>query len=168
MTEDNAAVSVDENIDRTVGIVSAFVSNNTVAQGDLSTLIATVHQALGKLSAPAAAEEAPRPTPAVPVKRSVQPDFIVCLEDGLQFKSLRRHLRASYDLTPDQYRARWGLPPDYPMVAPNYAAARSELAKRSGLGQVRKKAPPAPSPAAAKKAAAAKKVAGRRPGRASS
>jgi len=161
MTEDNASISVDENIDRTVGIVSAFVSNNSVAQGDLSSLIATVHQALGKLTAPEPAEEV-RPAPAVPVKRSVQPDFITCLEDGLQFKSLKRHLRTRYDLTPDQYRARWGLPADYPMVAPNYAAARSELAKQSGLGQVRKKAPPAaPLPASKKK------VAGRRPARAS-
>lgn len=161
MTEDNASISVDENIDRTVGIVSAFVSNNSVAQGDLSALIATVHQALVKLTAPEPAEEV-RPAPAVPVKRSVQPDFITCLEDGLQFKSLKRHLRTRYDLTPDQYRARWGLPADYPMVAPNYAAARSELAKQSGLGQLRKKAPPAaPLPASKKK------VAGRRPARAS-
>lgn len=113
--------------------------------------IETVHQALGKLTGPAAPEEEPRPTPAVPVKRSVQPDFIVCLEDGRQFKSLKRHLMARYDMMPEQYREKWGLPADYPMVAPNYAAARSVLAKQSGLGKLRKKAPPAPPPAAKKK-----------------
>lgn len=131
MAEDNASISADENIDRTVGIVSAFVSNNSVAQGDLSALIATVHQALGKLTAPEPAEEV-RPVPAVPglsarCSRASSPP----LEDGLQFKSLKRHLRTRYDLTPDQYRARWGLPADYPMVAPNYAAARSGCRSRA-------------------------------------
>jgi predicted transcriptional regulator len=109
-----------------VDIVSAFVRNNPVP--------APLHG----LSKPAAAPaEALRP--AVPVRRSVQPDFIVCLEDGKQFKSLKRHLRTHYDMTPDAYRRKWGLPPDYPMVAPNYAAARSSLAKSMGLGHQRRK-----------------------------
>jgi MucR family transcriptional regulator, transcriptional regulator of exopolysaccharide biosynthesis len=124
-------------------IVSAFVANNSLPAADLPALIGNVHQALNTLangSAQAAAEE--RKEPAVPVKKSVQPDFIVCLEDGKKFKSLKRHLRTVYDLTPDQYRAKWGLPATYPMVAPNYAAARSQLAKSMGLGQQRRRAEP--------------------------
>jgi len=160
MTDSSAGSNL---IDLAADIVSAYVSNNTVPAADLSGLIAEVHAALQRTSSGIAPEPAPEPLkPAVPVKKSVNPDFIVCLEDGRQFKSLKRHLRTSFDLTPDQYRAKWGLPADYPMVAPNYAAARSELAKQSGLGQVRKKAPPAAPPPAPKK-----KVAGRRPARAS-
>src|SRR6478735_3572825 len=119
-------------------IVSAFVSHNSLPAGDLPALIGTVHQALNTLASGAAqpALEEKR-EPAVSIKKSVQPDFMVCLEDGKRFKSLKRHLRTVYDLTPDQYRAKWGLPADYPMVAPNYAAARSELAKQLGLGQKR-------------------------------
>jgi predicted transcriptional regulator len=121
-----------------VDIVSAFVRNNPVPAPELPGLIAAVHATLHGLSKPAAAPaEALRP--AVPVRRSVQPDFIVCLEDGKQFKSLKRHLRTHYDMTPDAYRRKWGLPPDYPMVAPNYAAARSSLAKSMGLGHQRRK-----------------------------
>jgi predicted transcriptional regulator len=121
-----------------VDIVSAFVSNNPVPAPDLPGLIAAVHATLHGLGQPTAA-----PTeelrPAVSVRRSVQPDFIVCLEDGKKFKSLKRHLRTHYNLTPDEYRQKWGLPADYPMVAPNYAAARSSLAKSMGLGHQRRK-----------------------------
>ncbi|GHE67516.1 MucR family transcriptional regulator [Camelimonas fluminis] len=119
----------------TADIVASFVANNRVERDQLPALIASVHaslQRLGQGAAPAA-EEAPQP--AVPVKRSVTPDYIICLEDGKRFKSLRRHLRTAYDMTPEDYRARWGLPADYPMVAPNYAASRSALAKSMGLGR---------------------------------
>ena len=122
-----------------VDIVSAFVSNNPVPAPELPSLIAAVHATLHGLSQPTAAAPAEELRPAVPVRRSVQPDFIVCLEDGKKFKSLKRHLRTHYDMTPDAYRQKWGLPPDYPMVAPNYAAARSSLAKSMGLGHQRRK-----------------------------
>src|SRR3954452_5185579 len=116
-------------------LVSAFVSNNSVPASELPALIGAVHDALTKVASGAVqpAPEEPK-APAVPIKRSVQPDYIICLEDGKRFKSLKRHLRTVYDLTPDQYRAKWGLPADYPMVAPNYAAARSEMAKSMGFG----------------------------------
>ena len=127
-------------IELAADLVSAFVSNNPVPAAELPTLIGNVHAALTKVASgtPKQAVEAPK-APVVSVKKSVQPDYIVCLEDGKRFKSLKRHLRTVYDLTPDQYRAKWGLPADYPMVAPNYAAARSELAKQMGLGQQRRK-----------------------------
>ncbi|KAB1072809.1 MucR family transcriptional regulator [Methylobacterium planeticum] len=120
-------------------IVSAYVSNNPVPPGELAQLIARVHGALVQVASgqPEAKAAAAPQQPAVPVKKSVTADHIVCLEDGRTFKSLKRHLRAKYDLSPDQYRAKWGLPPDYPMVAPNYAKARSDLAKAIGLGQSR-------------------------------
>ena len=123
-------------------IVSAFVSNNPVPAAQLPALIGAVHDALTKSVSGTATQQAPEEPkePAVPIKRSVQPDYIICLEDGKRFKSLKRHLRTVYDLTPDQYRAKWGLPADYPMTAPNYAAARSELAKSMGLGARRKTA----------------------------
>ncbi|HSI42398.1 MAG TPA: MucR family transcriptional regulator [Xanthobacteraceae bacterium] len=121
-------------------IVSAYVSNNSVAAGDLPSLIGNVFGALQRVSQ-GEAEPAVEPAkPAVPVKKSIAPDFIICLEDGKKFKSLKRHLRTQYNLTPEQYREKWGLPSDYPMVAPNYAAARSELAKQMGLGQQRRRA----------------------------
>lgn len=127
-------------IDLAADIVSAYVSNNSVAATDLPSLISDVHTALQKTSG-AAAEPEPEPLkPAVPIKRSVTPDYIICLEDGKKFKSLKRHLRTHYDLTPEEYRDKWGLASDYPMVAPNYAAARSELAKKMGLGQQRRRA----------------------------
>ncbi|WP_417680210.1 MucR family transcriptional regulator [Roseibium sp.] len=132
---------VDANlIDLTADIVSAYVSNNTVASTDLPNLINEVYGALQRTST-AAQEPEPEPLkPAVPVKKSVMPDYIICLEDGKKFKSLKRHLRTHYDMTPEEYREKWDLGPDYPMVAPNYAAARSELAKKMGLGQQRKRA----------------------------
>ena len=117
-------------------IVAAYVRANQVQAEDLSNLIETVFATLCGLSnasAPAPEERAP----AVPVKRSVTADFIICLEDGKKFKSLKRHLRTQYKMTPEEYRLRWSLPHDYPMVAPNYAKARSDLAKRMGLGQSR-------------------------------
>jgi predicted transcriptional regulator len=129
-----------DNIELAAEIVSAFVSNNSLPVTELPALIASVHATLGRLSGAKAEEKAEPPTPAVSVKRSVTPDYIVCLEDGKKFKSLKRHLRTRYDMTPDQYRAKWNLASDYPMVAPNYAAARSELAKSMGLGQQRRKA----------------------------
>jgi predicted transcriptional regulator len=125
-----------ELIEMTAEIVTAYVAANEVAAADLPSVIASVHQALAGVTSPAAQPEAETaPEPAVPIKRSVNPDYIVCLEDGRKFKSLKRHLRTKYGMTPDDYRAKWGLPSDYPMVAPNYAKARSELAKQMGLGQ---------------------------------
>lgn len=127
-------------LELTTDIVSAYVSNNSVIAYDLPALIAEVHSALRGLSA-VETEPEPEPLkPAVPVKRSISPDYLICLEDGKKFKSLKRHLRTQYGLTPEQYREKWGLPADYPMVAPNYASARSELAKQMGLGQQRRRA----------------------------
>lgn len=122
----------------TADIVAAHVSNNSVAVNDLPTLIQNVHQALSGISGRAAAPEE-KPQPKVSVRSSIKPDYIVCLEDGKKFKSLKRHLRTQYNMTPEQYREKWGLAVDYPMVAPNYAKARSELAKEMGLGQQRRK-----------------------------
>jgi predicted transcriptional regulator len=127
----------DNLIELTAEIVSAYVSNNNVASGDLSALIGDVHSALHRTSS-GPAEPEPEPLkPAISVRKSVTPDYIVCLEDGKKFKSLKRHLRTHYDLTPEEYREKWGLAADYPMVAPNYAKARSNLAKQMGLGQKR-------------------------------
>ena len=122
----------------TAEIVAAYVSHNTVAPADIPALINQVHSALLRVSSGEAPSSSEPLKPAVPVKRSINPDFIVCLEDGKKFKSLKRHLRTQYEMTPEQYREKWGLPHDYPMVAPNYAAARSDLAKRMGLGQRRR------------------------------
>ena len=126
-------------IELTADIVSAYVSNNSVAANDIAGLINQVHAALLRVSS-GQSDTQPEPLkPAVSVKKSITPDHIVCLEDGKKFKSLKRHLRTQYNLTPEQYRDKWGLPPDYPMVAPNYAAARSQLAKQMGLGQQRRR-----------------------------
>jgi predicted transcriptional regulator len=118
----------------TSDIVAAHVSNNSVSAEELSSLITSVYGALAGLGAAAPAPEAP-PEPAVSIRSSVKPDFIICLEDGKKLKMLKRHLMTHYNLTPDQYRARWGLAADYPMVAPNYAEKRRELAKKIGLGR---------------------------------
>jgi predicted transcriptional regulator len=126
-------------IELTAGIVSAFVSNNSVAAGDIPALINQVHSALLRVSSGGKDVSAEPLKPAVSVKKSITPDYIVCLEDGKKFKSLKRHLRTQYNVTPEQYREKWGLPSDYPMVAPNYAAARSKLAKDMGLGQQRRR-----------------------------
>lgn len=125
----------------TAEIVSAHVSNNSVSVNDLPALITEVHRTLSGLGgAPQPRVEAEKPTPAVPVKKSITPDYLVCLEDGKKMKMLKRHLQTSYGMSPEQYREKWGLAPDYPMVAPNYAQHRSSLAKKIGLGtQGRKK-----------------------------
>jgi predicted transcriptional regulator len=126
-------------IQLTANIVSAYVSNNTVSSAEIPGLINQIYSALTRISGGQAAVSAEPLKPAVAVKRSITAEFLVCLEDGKKFKSLKRHLRTQYDMTPDQYRAKWNLPPDYPMVAPNYAAARSQLAKQMGLGQQRRR-----------------------------
>ena len=129
--DDGANTSLME---QTTRIVEAYVSNNTLEAKDVPHLIGEIHQALHRISNGAAPASREVPKPAVSVKRSVMPDYIICLEDGKKFKSLKRHLRTHYNLTPEEYREKWGLPHDYPMVAPNYARARSELAKKMGLG----------------------------------
>ena len=118
----------------TVEIVASYVSNNVLAADEVPRLIAATHQALARVNGEVAVVERDESKPAISVKRSVTADYIVCLEDGKKFKSLKRHLRTHYSLSPEQYREKWGLPHDYPMVAPNYAAARSDLAKKMGLG----------------------------------
>lgn len=129
-----AAVEADL-IELSTEIVSAYVSHNAVSPGDLPKLIAEVHGALRALQS----NEVPAPVeelkPAVPVRKSVTNDYIICLEDGKKFKSLKRHLRTHYNLSPEEYREKWGLPADYPMVAPSYSATRSQLAKDNGLGR---------------------------------
>jgi len=144
MSENNLEV-----VELVAGIVSAFVSHNSVPTSELPALIASTHAALtglGQATAPGPEEKA---VPAVSIKKSITADWLICLEDGKKFKSLKRHLRTAYDMSPEAYRAKWGLPNDYPMVAPAYAEARSKLAKSMGLGQQRRKtvAAPAPSPA---------------------
>jgi predicted transcriptional regulator len=126
-------------IELTAEIVSAYVSNNTVPAADIPALISQVHAALSRVSNKAGDGAGESLKPAVSLKKSITPEFIVCLEDGKKFKSLKRHLRTQYNMTPEQYREKWGLSADYPMVAPNYAAARSQLAKQMGLGQQRRK-----------------------------
>jgi predicted transcriptional regulator len=140
-----------EFIELTADIVAAYVGKNSVAAADLPGLIKSIHDAIsgvstGQIEAPVVAQ-----TPAVSVRKSINPDFLICLEDGRRFKSLKRHLRTKYNMSPEDYRAKWGLPKDYPMVSPNYAASRSALAKSMGLGQGGRQAPKA-------KTARAKKV----------
>jgi predicted transcriptional regulator len=122
----------------TADIVAAHVSNNSVAVNDLPNLIQNVHAALNGIAQQGGAPE-PRPEPRVPIRSSIKPDYIVCLEDGKRLKMLKRHLMTHYNMTPDQYRQKWGLSPDYPMVAPNYAEQRRTLAKSIGLGTKRKR-----------------------------
>ncbi|HAT86996.1 MucR family transcriptional regulator [Cohaesibacter gelatinilyticus] len=126
-------------IELTADIVSAYVSNNAVPVNDVSGLIGDIYKALEETSKPEAEEVVEAPKPAVSIKKSITPDYIICLEDGKKFKSLKRHLRTHYDLSPEEYREKWGLPADYPMVAPSYAEARSNLAKKMGLGQQRRR-----------------------------
>jgi predicted transcriptional regulator len=128
-------------IEMTADIVSAYVGNNTVAAADLPNLIQSVHRALAGVSTGVETAEVAPKEPAVPVRRSITADYLICLEDGRKFKSLKRHLRTKYNMSPEEYRAKWGLPKDYPMVAPNYAKARSDLAKQMGLGQGGRQAP---------------------------
>ena len=136
----------DAKFDRTVGwsarIVSAYISRNSVAASELPSLIGSVHASLRALNGARAPEAQGEPLkPAVPIRKSVSDDYITCLEDGRRFKSLKRHLRVRYNMTPEQYRIRWKLPPDYPMVAPGYAETRSQMAKNMGLGQQRRPRP---------------------------
>lgn len=145
MTEPSErSMDVAERLEQVAEIVSAYVSNNALSVADLPKLIATTHEALRALSAQTAKPAVEELTPAVPVKKSVTPDFIICLDDGKKFKSLKRHL-TQLGMTPAEYRAKWGLPENYPMVAPNYSATRSSLAKSNGLG--RKPAPASVTPA---------------------
>lgn len=131
-----ALPGADELLSYATDIVSAYVSNNTIAAAELPALLQTVYATLGRLAAGESSgfPDAPR-VPAVSIKKSITPEFLICLEDGKKFKSLKRHLRAAYSMSPEDYRARWSLPPDYPMVAPNYARTRSTLAVKMGLGQ---------------------------------
>jgi len=140
-TEEGNRVMLDNNelIELTAEVVSAYVSNNSVPAADLPALINEVYNALTKVGTVPAEIVVEPAKPAVSPKKSVFPDYIICLEDGKKFKSLKRHLRTQYNMSPEQYREKWGLAADYPMVAPNYAAARSRLAKEMGLGQKRKR-----------------------------
>jgi predicted transcriptional regulator len=140
MTEEKTASNY---LELAADIVAAYVSNNAVTVAEMPGLIGDVHRALLALATGVAETAVEAPKPAVSVKKSITPDFIVCLEDGKKFKSLKRHLRTQYGMSPEDYREKWGLPADYPMVAPNYAAARSDLAKQMGLGQQRRKRKPA-------------------------
>jgi predicted transcriptional regulator len=143
----------------TADIVSSFVSGNKIAVADLPEFIVQIHAALSTMATSQSEPEPQNLEPAVPIKNSVKPDYIVCLEDGKKFKSLKRHLRSSFNMTPEDYRRKWGLKHDYPMVAPNYAAQRSELAKSMGLGNSRQKAAkaaPAAKGSARKRTKAAK------------
>ncbi|MFD1327576.1 MucR family transcriptional regulator [Mycoplana ramosa] len=142
MTETSDGNGSNLLVELTADIVAAYVSNHVVPVSELSTLIADVHAALNNTSRPSVVVEEPvqaeKPKPPVPIRKSVQNDYIICLEDGQKFKSLKRHLMTHYGMTPEQYREKWDLPADYPMVAPSYAEARSRLAKEMGLGQRRK------------------------------
>jgi predicted transcriptional regulator len=124
-----------EFIEMTTEIVAAYVGNNSVSPAELPRLIQSIYDAVKGVGAGKVEAEPVQQTPAVSVRKSITPEFLICLDDGRKFKSLKRHLRTKYNLSPEEYRAKWGLPKDYPMVAPNYAAARSALAKSMGLGQ---------------------------------
>lgn len=138
------AETIAPDIELAAEIVSAYVSNNPVPAAELPALIASVAASLARLvNGSAVVESVEAQKPAVPIKKSVTPDYIISLEDGKKFKSLKRAIRTRYGMTPDEYRAKWGLPHDYPMVAPNYAAARSEMAKKMGLGRKAAVQPPA-------------------------
>jgi len=129
----------NNHIELAAEIVSAYVSNNSVPASELSTLLSEVHAAIVRVSTGVAVAAPEAAKPAVPPKKSITSDYIICLEDGRKFKSLKRHLRTQYNMSPEQYREKWALPSDYPMVAPAYAKARSALAKQMGLGQQRRR-----------------------------
>ena len=137
MTDETREDNLDssELLRMTTDVVSAYLGNNTVAASQISEVISTVHEALTRLNIDVSEPEVEPAKPAVPIRRSITPEYIICLEDGKRLKMLKRHLRTTYDMTPEEYRAKWGLPADYPMVAPNYAAQRSEFAKKIGLGR---------------------------------
>ncbi|MBP2547556.1 putative transcriptional regulator [Neorhizobium galegae] len=141
MTESIAGKASDLLVELTADIVAAYVSNHVVPVGDLAGLISDVHGALNNTASPVAVPATvEKPKPPVPIRKSIEDDYLICLEDGQKFKSLKRHLMTHYNMTPEEYREKWGLPSDYPMVAPAYAEARSRLAKEMGLGQRRKRA----------------------------
>jgi predicted transcriptional regulator len=154
MNEQTTPASAPNVLELTADVVSAFISKNQIAVTDLPALISQVHATLTATASGKGEPESQKLEPAVPTKNSVKPDYIICLEDGKKFKSLKRHLRSSYNLTPEEYRKKWGLKHDYPMVAPAYAAKRSELAKSMGLGHLAAKAKAAEG---GRKAAAGKK-----------
>jgi predicted transcriptional regulator len=136
MAESAAAkTGEDELLRMTAEVVSAYVSNNTLATGQLADVIQAVYNSLRGLEGQSTEPAVEPLKPAVPIRKSINPEYLVCLEDGKKLKMLKRHLRSTYNLTPDEYRAKWGLPPDYPMVAPKYAEQRSEFAKKIGLGR---------------------------------
>ena len=137
----NDTSSSSNYIELAADIVSAYVSNNSVPSSELPALISEVHNALLRVTSGVAPVVVEALKPAVPAKKSITNDFIICLEDGKKFKSLKRHLRTQYNISPEEYREKWGLSADYPMVAPNYAKARSQLAKHMGLGQQRRRVP---------------------------
>jgi len=132
---DPDTIPAEELLRMTSEVAAAYVSNNNLPSAQLPDVIRTIHESLAALSGARDAAAAEPPTPAVAIKKSITPDYIVCLEDGKKLKMLKRHLRSTYNMTPDEYRHRWGLPADYPMVAPNYAAQRSAFAKKIGLGR---------------------------------
>src|ERR1700751_1865153 len=136
MSESSSSNSV---IELAADIVSAYVSNNSVPANDLPSLISDDHAALLRVTSGSLSPSAKAQKPSLPTKKSITREYLVCLEDGRKFKSLKRHLRTQYKMSPDEYRDKWGLPPDYPMVAPDYAKARSNLAKQMGLGQQRRR-----------------------------
>ena len=131
--QESDKISAEELLRMTSEVTAAYVSNNSLGAAQLPEVIRTVHASLASLQSVGTSAEPP--TPAVPIKKSITPDYIVCLEDGKKLKMLKRHLRTTYGMTPDEYRHKWGLPGDYPMVAPNYAAQRSAFAKKIGLGR---------------------------------
>ena len=137
MTDETREDNLDssELLRMTTDVVSAYLGNNTVAASQISEVISTVHEARTRLNIDVSEPEVEPAKPAVPIRRSITPEYIICLEDGKRLKMLKRHLRTTYNMTPEEYRAKWGLPADYPMVAPNYAAQRSEFAKKIGLGR---------------------------------
>lgn len=141
---DHDHAGADDFVQLAAEIAAAYMANNSVAPGDIPGLLKSIHAALRDMAGASVAaaqipvEEPEPPKPAVPINKTVTPDHIVCLEDGQSFRSLKRHLGTAHNMTPQQYREKWGLPADYPMVAPNYAEARSEMAKKIGLGQRRR------------------------------
>lgn len=139
MPEEHEAATTETNtemlMELTSEVVSAYVSNNPVSTNELPNLINEVYASLAKVAGSESGASAHNTKPAVPIKKSLHDDYIICLEDGQKFKSLKRHLRSHYDMSPEEYREKWGLPADYPMVAPNYAKARSRLAREMGLGR---------------------------------
>lgn len=138
-THETESMTEEETLRLATDIVSAYVSHNQVPASEIPNMIRSVHDTLGTLKNGAEAKAKEPQKPAVSIRKSITPDYIICLEDGKKLKMLKRYLRTNYDMSPEEYRAKWGLPADYPMVAPNYAKQRSEFAKKIGLGKVAKK-----------------------------